>query len=597
MFSFRLCIDERVGSILRRFSETWSADLTTVAVGESVFADCLGASAMAASNHVLFAPGSLDLESREGLSLLGHELMHLLQQRRISSENRTRVLLDPKLENEANAEADRAAALVWAQTRNDRPWHGRLEMAQHCYLSPSDFRGIIQCKIKVGDEVYKIGIAPLSSWGLTDEQKTFYNFLLGVADRTFPFANRARMLAFIKSDMMLRIFKNTDSFQGPRMLPYFAEINSVVPGALQRRDSLWCVPLDVNTDKGSQTVNVYCSVKRHLITTFMRSQFTQVDHKLVNIAVRDGDVFATKLAAYAAHQARKIKDNCMLYGYDPKAADAGFADAEIKFETDTIFMPSTGWALPNPIHAFPASGSLTRALSQDEHKALVTFLLWFFRTEEHLSEGESFNKISRLEGAHATLAEKEVETNTRRAKAALQLLKNDYKLDFPVGADKVDETAKGLEITFQANKKLKHYRQLLAEAGQCLHQVLAATGEIPAITKPMVVSKNKAAGIKAESKVGGPDVRFKTHKVEVKAQIGFLSPELVAWAIEGHTAVSANNILTAISTSTKVKNHVKAQIAIAKDELGNQLKDVRLALVKVGQLAQIAYAHDLIKLT
>ena len=150
------------------------------------------------------------------------------------------------------------------------------------------------------------------------------------------------------------------------MLPYFAEIKSVTPRALERRDSLWCVPLEVATDKGLQTVNVFCSVKRHLITTFMRSQFTPVDHKLTNAVVRDVEAFAAKLVAYAAHQARKIKENCMLYGYDPKAAESDYADADIKFETDTIFMPSTGWAFPNPIHAFPASDALTRMLTQDE---------------------------------------------------------------------------------------------------------------------------------------------------------------------------------------------------------------------------------------
>ena len=85
--------------------------------------------------------------------------------------------------------------------------------------------------------------------------------------------------------------------------------------------------------------------------------------------------------------------------------------------------------------------------------------------------------------------------------------------------------------------------------------------------------------------------------MEVKKCIGFLTPDLVAWAIDGHTGVSAENIITAISTSNKAKDHVKAQIAAAGDDLENQLGDVKTALAKVGQLAQIAYAKDIIKLT
>jgi hypothetical protein len=599
MHSIQFCTDNRLRRILRQFSGIWSTDVTQVAVGESGFAGAVGASALAVSNTILFRPGRLDLESEPGVALLGHELAHVLQQRRISSAEGTRLLNDQKLEDDANEMGARAAALVWRQNC-ERPasQRARPEMTRPFALHPDDIHDNIQRKIDVGGDVYEKGIAPLSSWGLSEEQKTFYNFLLGASDRTFYFADRARMLAFVKSPMMLRIFKNTDSFQGPRMLSYFDEIKSVTPQALQKRDTNWCVPLTVTTAKGSLTVNVYCSVKRHLITTFMRSQFTPVDHKETNIAVRDGDAMGTKLAAYAAYQAQKIRDNRMLYGYDPKAADAGYADGQIKFATDTIFMPSTGWAFDNPIHSFPESGSLTKSLSQEEHKALTTFLLWFFRTEEHLSEGTKFNKISRLDGQHKDMAEDDVRQKTAAAKKSLQTLKDVYKVNFPIAPDKLDETAASLQATFLLDKKVPHYNKLLPDAGKRLHFVLATTGEIPAINKPLIAPKDKAAGLKAASTaVGGPEVRFKTHKVEVRKWIGFLTPDLVAWAIEGHTAVSADNIITAISTSTKVKSHVNAQIAAAESDLENQMKNVKTALTKVGELAQIAYAKSIITLT
>jgi hypothetical protein len=114
------------------------------------------------------------------------------------------------------------------------------------------------------------------------------------------------------------------------------------------------------------------------------------------------------------------------------------------------------------------------------------------------------------------------------------------------------------------------------------------------VNKPYVAAKDKAAGIKAASSMAAaPSVRFKTHKVEVRAQLANLSADLIAWAIGGQTTADAHQIRTAISSSTKAKLHVKAQI----DESVKKMKDSTIdadGLVKVSELVAIARDKNMI---
>jgi hypothetical protein len=373
------------------------------------------------------------------------------------------------------------------------------------------------------------------------------------------------MLGFVKDQNLLGVYKNTTNITGSHNLKYFEKTATATYTNIEKRDTTWSANINVRTNKGSEIiVHVFSSVKRHLISSFMRSQMSPRDRKEDNVVVKDAALFESKLIDYARYHANQIKNNMMLFGYNPKAADAGHHDAEIKFITDIIIVPSPGWPYENPIHAFPEhGGTAVKTLTREEYHALATFLLWFFRTEEHKAEGERFNRISRMTEDKRAQEEKSVEKSVREALKHLTSLKDGYGVKLPVDEVNVAATAKILEETFTkaTGKKPEHYNKLLPPIAQSLHYALSVQGFIPAIDKPYIAAKDKAAGIKAaSSSITPPDVRFKTHKIEVKAQLPHLTQNLVAWAIDGYTAVTANQIWTAISTSNKVKAHVKQQI-------------------------------------
>ncbi|WP_448574195.1 eCIS core domain-containing protein [Trichothermofontia sp.] len=82
-------------------------DFSDVQVRESQIAAQLGAQAFTTGNQITFAPGQLDMTSRKGRELLGHELAHVVQQRQGRVQPQTQfkpfpINGDPTLEHEAD---------------------------------------------------------------------------------------------------------------------------------------------------------------------------------------------------------------------------------------------------------------------------------------------------------------------------------------------------------------------------------------------------------------------------------------------------------------------------------------------------------------
>jgi hypothetical protein len=93
---------------------SFRADFSAVRVHEDASATAMGALAYARGPNVHFAPGQYDPGSRGGMSLIGHELAHVVQQ----SEGRVAPSpqgkgaafnADPWLEREADEMGERAA--------------------------------------------------------------------------------------------------------------------------------------------------------------------------------------------------------------------------------------------------------------------------------------------------------------------------------------------------------------------------------------------------------------------------------------------------------------------------------------------------------
>jgi hypothetical protein len=91
----------------RSIESTLGHDLSSVRVHEGGEAESVGAQAFTQGDHIHFAPGTYSPESSEGRKLLGHELIHVIQQRqgrvRANGQVAGRALNDdPSLEGEAD---------------------------------------------------------------------------------------------------------------------------------------------------------------------------------------------------------------------------------------------------------------------------------------------------------------------------------------------------------------------------------------------------------------------------------------------------------------------------------------------------------------
>ncbi|HEX7193733.1 MAG TPA: hypothetical protein VF207_02095 [Chthoniobacterales bacterium] len=84
-------------------------------------------------------------------------------------------------------------------------------------------------------------------------------------------------------------------------------------------------------------------------------------------------------------------------------------------------------------------------------------------------------------------------------------------------------------------------------------------------------------------------IEYAKHQArEIQSNQMHLSPIVIAWAIDGYTTTSADNILLAISSSTKTKDHVKAQIIAAQEEQAKLPRnDLKLAIEKTSKLVTV----------
>jgi hypothetical protein len=98
-----------------KMESAFNADFSNVNIHEGSKATDVGALAYAQGNDIHFAPGQYNPESESGQQLLGHELTHVVQQRKgvvkpTTEANGMAVNDDPGLENEADQMGKKAAS-------------------------------------------------------------------------------------------------------------------------------------------------------------------------------------------------------------------------------------------------------------------------------------------------------------------------------------------------------------------------------------------------------------------------------------------------------------------------------------------------------
>lgn len=105
-------------SVKVSMEKSLGSDFSNVRLYESSLVEQAGAQAAASGNHVAFAPGKMDFHSRAGLELLGHELSHVVSQRR-GEVSGSGLVHNSSLEHKADADGLRAMSAFDADLGSD----------------------------------------------------------------------------------------------------------------------------------------------------------------------------------------------------------------------------------------------------------------------------------------------------------------------------------------------------------------------------------------------------------------------------------------------------------------------------------------------
>ena len=141
-----LTVGEQLPRQLRRTMErAFCADFCNLRVHEGTDAKSLGAIAFTRGREIHFAPGEYAQHSLEGQKSIGHELAHVVQQRRkivpLPPDQQSLVNSDPVLENQADSLGEQAA-------RGEHAKVGNLPVARNVNITeldqPNDAGGAIQ---------------------------------------------------------------------------------------------------------------------------------------------------------------------------------------------------------------------------------------------------------------------------------------------------------------------------------------------------------------------------------------------------------------------------------------------------------------------
>lgn len=99
-------------------------DLSAVRLSTAPAAAALGAEAFTSGERIVFAPGRLDVRSRRGLALIGHELAHIGQPLAFKQSPGA----GPAIVDREESEAQRQEAIIWRIAEEGWPAGPRLEV-------------------------------------------------------------------------------------------------------------------------------------------------------------------------------------------------------------------------------------------------------------------------------------------------------------------------------------------------------------------------------------------------------------------------------------------------------------------------------------
>ena len=220
---------------------------------------------------------------------------------------------------------------------------------------------------------------------------------------------------------------------------------------------------------------------------------------------------------------------------------------------------ATGW------HVFPSGGP--EVVEINDHKkydALVTFLLWFFRTEQCTGAAAGYSKVEKIRREQG---QQNYQDYVKGLQKTADFVREQYKLLRDAGVDLSQPITKAA-----ADKPDKKAHGWAMQAAKVTHSLLAAHGLVPrvatakrdAIANPAKPNPNTAP--KAEHTAG--QVMFKTHKAEVKGKSADIPWPELAWLLDGRLQRDIGEIKIAID-SYKIDKAAKASlVAVVPEDTG-----------------------------
>ncbi|MEM9460498.1 MAG: DUF4157 domain-containing protein [Myxococcota bacterium] len=142
---------------LRRVAERlFEEDLSDVRITVTQLAPRIGAIAFTAGPKIYFAPGAYKPHSREGIRLLGHELAHVVQQRRGRVRNGHGYGVVVVQDDQLEAEADLAGEALQMMMMSQR---SRVDEKRYCESAVSSLIGSKAIPTKGGASLETMGLA------------------------------------------------------------------------------------------------------------------------------------------------------------------------------------------------------------------------------------------------------------------------------------------------------------------------------------------------------------------------------------------------------------------------------------------------------
>jgi hypothetical protein len=585
-------------SIRNEIGLFFGIDASRLRLGIRPGLEALGVAAVASRSEVYFSEPRFDPSSAAGRFLLGHEIAHVVQSRNGALQAHASVDAGFAFSTELEMQAD-TIGRVFASGREDAG-----ALAARCLFQNRPKRPFGSC----GEDVFQANIivnnAPYPGVGATDMRLStnlLYAHMRDAANRTFYFKDVEALVTF--ATKRAGLFKSAPhNFTAPDKGVFFEKVADAQITSFEKRPAVWRAKITVTTDKGNTAViPVFSSIKRHLILAFMDSQQRpRKAEKTGNSFVKDENLFEQCLRDYAALHAAAIKENLMIFGYEPLTAVHN--NPQIAFVNDTTMIPNVGYATePNGIHSFPDHGTGVRAVTIPQFVAVTKFCLWFFRTEEHLAEGEKFDKITLLSPGEVQAKQKLLEARVAKIESIekeLAEFKKCYAPPASLMGTNAQAVALAIQAKFDLDKKLPFPHNFLKSISSNIFDSMVDMGVIAAVEEPLRRATNKVSGSPTDLKpYSAPgELRFKTHKCEVKVCLPDLPKDLVAWIIDGHVALDVDAVIARIENSNVgSKLTVKQQIEKAQSDVAPRTAKSEKSLTNVVEDFYDCYEQGVLK--